>query len=71
MHDGCGCYIGEFGRYDFSGDDDSVIAEAIGSAAPDDAVLILGKGHELGQEIAGTVHPFDDREVARELVGAA
>jgi UDP-N-acetylmuramoyl-L-alanyl-D-glutamate--2,6-diaminopimelate ligase len=28
-------------------------------------VLIAGKGHEQGQEIAGEIHPFDDREVAR------
>ena len=24
-------------------------------------VVVLGKGHERGQEIAGVVHPFDDR----------
>jgi UDP-N-acetylmuramoyl-L-alanyl-D-glutamate--2,6-diaminopimelate ligase len=28
-------------------------------------VLIAGKGHEQGQEIAGEIHPFDDRDVAR------
>ena len=33
-------------------------------------MLIAGKGHEQGQEIAGTMHPFDDREVARELLRA-
>lgn len=42
------------------------IAEAIGMAVPGDVVLILGKGHEPGQEIAGDILPFDDREVARE-----
>ena len=42
------------------------IAEAIGMAAPGDVVLILGKGHEAGQEVAGEVLPFDDRDVARE-----
>jgi UDP-N-acetylmuramoyl-L-alanyl-D-glutamate--2,6-diaminopimelate ligase len=32
---------------------------------------VAGKGHETGQEVAGTVHPFDDRAVLREvLVGA-
>ena len=36
-----------------------------------DVVLIAGKGHEQGQEIAGVVHPFDDREVARELLRQA
>ena len=31
-----------------------------------DTVVVLGKGHEQGQEIAGVVHPFDDRAVLRE-----
>jgi UDP-N-acetylmuramoyl-L-alanyl-D-glutamate--2,6-diaminopimelate ligase len=31
-----------------------------------DAVLVAGKGHETGQEVAGVVHPFDDRVVLRE-----
>ena len=30
-----------------------------------DIVLVAGKGHEQGQEIAGVVHPFDDRAVLR------
>mgnify|MGYP006281025711 FL=1 len=34
-----------------------------------DVLLILGKGHEKGQEIGGTTLPFDDREVAEELIG--
>lgn len=34
-----------------------------------DVLLILGKGHESGQEINGVVHPFDDRDVTRELIG--
>ena len=44
------------------------IARAIGEAAADDIVLIAGKGHETYQEVAGTKHPFDDRQVARELL---
>jgi len=28
-------------------------------------VLVLGKGHESGQDIGGTVHPFDDRDALR------
>jgi UDP-N-acetylmuramoyl-L-alanyl-D-glutamate--2,6-diaminopimelate ligase len=28
-------------------------------------VLIAGKGHEPGQEIAGVTYPFDDRVVLR------
>ena len=35
----------------------------------DDLLLIAGKGHESGQTIAGVTHPFDDAEVARELIG--
>ena len=30
--------------------------------APADTVAVLGKGHETGQEVHGTVHPFDDRD---------
>ena len=33
--------------------------------------MIAGKGHEQGQEIAGVVHPFDDRDVAREAIREA
>ncbi len=48
------------------GDRRSAIAFAIEKAEPDDIVLIAGKGHEQGQEIAGRTLPFDDVEVARE-----
>jgi UDP-N-acetylmuramoyl-L-alanyl-D-glutamate--2,6-diaminopimelate ligase len=43
----------------------SAIAAAITEARAGDVVLIAGKGHEQGQEIAGEIHPFDDRDVAR------
>ena len=46
------------------------IARAIERAHEGDVVLIAGKGHEQGQEIAGVKHPFDDREVAREVLRA-
>lgn len=42
------------------------IRSALAEAGPGDAVLILGKGHERGQERQGGVEPFDDRLVARE-----
>lgn len=42
------------------------IRQALQWARPGDIVLILGKGHETGQEIAGRVEPFDDRVVALE-----
>lgn len=44
------------------------IKTAINQAQSGDLVIILGKGHETGQEIAGVVHPFDDRiELARAI----
>jgi UDP-N-acetylmuramoyl-L-alanyl-D-glutamate--2,6-diaminopimelate ligase len=52
------------------GDRREAIAEAMARAGAGDIVLVAGKGHETGQEIAGTVHPFDDRVVVRELFGA-
>jgi UDP-N-acetylmuramoyl-L-alanyl-D-glutamate--2,6-diaminopimelate ligase len=39
---------------------------AIAETTPGDVVLILGKGHEQGQEFADRVDPFDDVRVARE-----
>jgi UDP-N-acetylmuramoyl-L-alanyl-D-glutamate--2,6-diaminopimelate ligase len=48
------------------GDRREAIREALGRARPGDVVLVAGKGHETGQEVAGVVHPFDDREVVRE-----
>jgi UDP-N-acetylmuramoyl-L-alanyl-D-glutamate--2,6-diaminopimelate ligase len=50
------------------GDRRAAITYAIDAARPGDVVLILGKGHETGQEIAGVIHPFDDREVARDVL---
>ncbi|HET6174438.1 MAG TPA: UDP-N-acetylmuramoyl-L-alanyl-D-glutamate--2,6-diaminopimelate ligase [Gaiellales bacterium] len=45
------------------------IARALEDAEPGDLVLILGKGHEQGQDIGGVVEPFDDRSVALQLLG--
>jgi len=46
--------------------------EAIWSACrmakPGDTILIAGKGHETYQIFGTEVHPFDDREVAREAL---
>ncbi len=46
------------------GDRREAIRFAIREAEPGDAVLVAGKGHETGQETAGTIHPFDDKEEA-------
>jgi UDP-N-acetylmuramoyl-L-alanyl-D-glutamate--2,6-diaminopimelate ligase len=42
-------------------DRDSAIRYATSMAEAGDTVLILGKGHESGQEVNGVVTPFDDR----------
>nr|WP_212912099.1 UDP-N-acetylmuramoyl-L-alanyl-D-glutamate--2,6-diaminopimelate ligase [Streptomyces sp. TS71-3] len=46
----------------------AAIAAAVAHARPGDTVLIAGKGHEQGQDIAGVVRPFDDRQVLREAI---
>ena len=45
------------------------IFSAVNQARPGDVVLLAGKGHETYQEIAGTRHPFSDREVASAALG--
>jgi len=48
----------------------AAIAEAVRVAAgPGDTVVILGKGHETGQEVSGVIHPFDDRDAVRAALG--
>ena len=44
------------------------ISLALDAARPEDCILIAGKGHEGYQEFNGTVTPFDDRQVARDLI---
>jgi UDP-N-acetylmuramoyl-L-alanyl-D-glutamate--2,6-diaminopimelate ligase len=46
----------------------AAITQAIELAGAGDVVVIAGKGHEQGQEVAGRTLPFDDREVAREVL---
>jgi UDP-N-acetylmuramoyl-L-alanyl-D-glutamate--2,6-diaminopimelate ligase len=43
----------------------AAIAEALAKAAPEDVVLIAGKGHEDYQEVQGVRLPFSDIEEAR------
>ena len=48
----------------------AAICAAVRDARPGDTVLVAGKNHETGQEIAGVVHEFDDRrELRRALDG--
>ncbi|WP_019816427.1 UDP-N-acetylmuramoyl-L-alanyl-D-glutamate--2,6-diaminopimelate ligase [Saccharomonospora saliphila] len=42
------------------GDRRAAITAAVERAGPGDVVLVAGKGHESGQEVAGVVHPFSD-----------
>jgi UDP-N-acetylmuramoyl-L-alanyl-D-glutamate--2,6-diaminopimelate ligase len=46
------------------------IRRAVAMAGPGDVLLVAGKGHEQGQEIAGRVHPFDDRDQLRTALAA-
>jgi len=49
----------------------SAIAQAVACARRGDVLVIAGKGHEQGQELAGGRKlPFDDVAVAREALGA-
>lgn len=48
----------------------AAIRWAVFRAGPEDTVLVLGKGHEPGQEIAGIVHPFDDRIAVADALRA-
>jgi UDP-N-acetylmuramoyl-L-alanyl-D-glutamate--2,6-diaminopimelate ligase len=44
------------------------ISLALDAAEAGDCVLVAGKGHEAYQEFDGTVIPFDDRLVTRDLI---
>jgi UDP-N-acetylmuramoyl-L-alanyl-D-glutamate--2,6-diaminopimelate ligase len=46
------------------------IQRAVELAGLGDVVAILGKGHEVGQEINGVKHPFDDRKVLAEAIAS-
>jgi UDP-N-acetylmuramoyl-L-alanyl-D-glutamate--2,6-diaminopimelate ligase len=46
----------------------AAIERAISAGDEGDVVLIAGKGHEQGQEFADRTIPFDDREVARDVL---
>ncbi|MCE2921132.1 MAG: UDP-N-acetylmuramoyl-L-alanyl-D-glutamate--2,6-diaminopimelate ligase [Roseomonas sp.] len=50
---------------------EEAISKAMGALGPGDVLAVAGKGHETGQEIAGTIHPFDDVAVVRKLAGRA
>ncbi len=49
-------------------DREQAIATALREATPHDTVVVAGKGSETGQEIAGSIYPFDDRAVATAVL---
>lgn len=55
-------------RYEIVVDRRAGIKRAIELASSGDVVLIAGKGHERGQIFADRVVPFEDYQVARELL---
>lgn len=44
------------------------IKTAVMMSNAEDIILVAGKGHEKYQDIKGTKHPFDDKEILRELL---
>lgn len=49
-------------------DREQAILYAVEQASAGDVVVILGKGHEQGQEVNGQVRPFDDRLSLAEAI---
>lgn len=52
------------------GDRAEAILRGVDALEPGDALLVMGKGHETGQTVGGTVYPFDDAEQASVAVAA-
>ena len=50
---------------------EAAIAHAVGIANVGDCVIVLGKGHESGQEVGGVITRFDDRIVLADAMKAA
>jgi len=57
-------------KYSVEPDRRKAIALAISEARPGDIVLLAGKGHEKVQVTSAGSHPFDDVEVARDVLKA-
>jgi UDP-N-acetylmuramoyl-L-alanyl-D-glutamate--2,6-diaminopimelate ligase len=45
----------------------AAIEKALSIAGPHDCIVVAGKGHETYQDIGGTRHHFDDREVVAQV----
>jgi UDP-N-acetylmuramoyl-L-alanyl-D-glutamate--2,6-diaminopimelate ligase len=55
-------------RYAKVADRRAAICAALSWAGPGDAIVIAGKGHETYQIVGPDVLPFDDRDVARQIL---
>lgn len=53
-----------------AGDRGDAIAQLVAWAQPGDAIIVVGKGHEVGQIVGETTHHFDDREAMRDALQA-
>ncbi|PSL58032.1 UDP-N-acetylmuramoylalanyl-D-glutamate--2,6-diaminopimelate ligase [Saccharothrix carnea] len=53
------------------GDRRRAIEHAVSLAHAGDVVVVAGKGHETGQEVAGVVHPFSDVDALTEAIRGA
>lgn len=51
-------------------DREEAVKYAVSIAKDGDTILLLGKGHESGQDIGGVIHDFDDRLVLAKSIEA-
>jgi UDP-N-acetylmuramoyl-L-alanyl-D-glutamate--2,6-diaminopimelate ligase len=56
-------------KYTIESDRRAAIRTALSYARAKDIVLLAGKGHEKVQSVGGASLPFDDRQVATEILG--
>jgi len=56
-------------RYVAEADRHTAIRGALAWAQTGDTIVIAGKGHETYQIVGAQTLPFDDRAVAREILG--
>jgi len=56
-------------RFEVVLDRRNAIAQGVHLMGRKDILLVAGKGHEIYQELDGTIVPFSDRNVIEEIVG--
>jgi UDP-N-acetylmuramoyl-L-alanyl-D-glutamate--2,6-diaminopimelate ligase len=56
-------------RFEVELDRRNAIAQGIRGMGRKDILLVAGKGHETYQELDGTIIPFSDKDVIKEMVG--